>query len=106
MLDVSKDPRHPSGPWQGHAAVFPHLLPQQIQLSVPSDPCHPLHNINMQLLVFVSFLFFFFKCTMAALLTPHPFAPHLLLFQLCCSQTQGLNKTLHRMVNVLNNVKA
>lgn len=59
MLDVSKDPRHPSGPWQGHAAVFPHLLPQQIQLSVPSDPCHPLHNINMQLLVFVSFLFFF-----------------------------------------------
>lgn len=55
---------------------------------------------------FCFFSLFFFKCTMAALLTPHPFAPHLLLFQLCCSQTQGLNKTLHRMVNVLNNVKA
>lgn len=37
---------------------------------------------------------------------PTHLPPHLLLFQLCCSQTQGPNKTLHRMVNVLINVKA
>lgn len=75
LLDVSKDPSHPSGPSQVHAAVFPPFVAPQIQLSVPSDPRHPLHNINMQLLVFVYFIFF--KCTLAALLplTPHPFAP-------------------------------
>lgn len=57
--DVSKDPRHPSGPSQVHAAVFPPFVAPQIQLSVPSDPRHPLHNINMQLLGFFFFLFCF-----------------------------------------------
>lgn len=38
LLDVLQDPRHQTGPSQGYAAVFQHLLPLQTELSVPLDP--------------------------------------------------------------------
>lgn len=46
-----QDPRHHSGPSQGCCtAFFRHLLPQQIELSVPFDPHPPhlLHKNSMQ----------------------------------------------------------
>lgn len=76
LLDVSKDPRHPS-----------HLLPHKSSSLCPLTPAIPYTTSTCS--CWFLFFFFFFKCTLAALLplTPHPFAPHLLLFQLCCSQT-------------------
>lgn len=80
LLDVSKDPRHPSGPSQVHAAVFPPFVaptnPALCALWPPPSPTQHQHAV-------AGFcLFYFFKCTLAALLplTPHPFAPPIFSF--------------------------
>lgn len=79
-----QDPCRLTGPSQGCAALFTHLLPRRIELSVPFDPVL-LHKNSMQ--------FYVLWCAPA----PLP----LLLFQLSCSQPRAQDKTLRGVVNVL-----
>lgn len=103
LLDVSKDPL-----WSlaGTRCCLPPFVaptnPALCALWPPPSPTQHQHAVaGFSLFIFLNA--HWLSCSPSP---PTHLTPHLLLFQLCCSRTQGPNKTLHRMVNVLNNMKA